>query len=115
MGFFSLVGNFFRNLWNMLCEIGKAIYQKIVSFAKNVVSFFQKPSRLEQLKQHEGYIATVVKENLDNGNVRIINCLYDKNKEKVVNYEEDAYGYECEQMDPELARNFGNKDMIILQ
>ena len=115
MGFFSLVGNFFRNLWDMLCNIGKTIYQKIVSFVKNVVSFFQKPSRLEQLEQHKEYIATVIKENLDNGKVRIINCLYDKNKEKVVNYEEDAIGYELEQMDSELARNFGNKDMIILQ
>ena len=54
-------------------------------------------------------------ENLDNGKVRIINCLYDKNKEKVVNYEEDAIGYELEQMDSELARNFGNENMIILQ
>lgn len=115
MGFFSLVGNFFRNLWNMLCEIGKAIYQKIVSFAKNVVSFFQKPSRLDQLRQHEETIAVAIKEHLNNGNTQIITCLYDTKKEKVVNYEEDAYGYECEQMDPELARNFGNKDMIILQ
>lgn len=115
MGFFSLVGNFFRNLWNMLCEIGKAIYQKIVSFAKNVLSFFQKPSRLKVLEQHKETIAVTIKENLNNGNVQLINCLYDTKKEEVVNYEEDAYGYECEQMDPELARNFGNKDMIILQ
>ncbi|MBR2317964.1 MAG: hypothetical protein IKA37_08300 [Spirochaetales bacterium] len=115
MGLLDFIFDIFDDLWKTLCRFGKTIKKAIISFTKNIVSFFKDPKRLKKLAKTKKILATTIKENLDNGNVNVINCLYDTEKEQVIELEENAIGYENGEMDPELARNFGNKDMIILQ
>ena len=47
--------------------------------------------------------------------MNVINCLYDKKRGEVIDYEEDAVGIEAEDLDSQTRQAFGNKDMIILQ
>ena len=94
--------------------ICKKIILKIVDFAKNIISFFKDPQRLKKLKEDKNRIAISIKENLDNGQFNIVNCLYDKTTEEIVDMETDAQGIEAESLDEETKQHFGDKDMIVL-
>ena len=97
-----------RKAW----EFVKKIILKIVDFAKNIVSFFRNPERLNKLKEDRDLIAVSIKENLENGQYKVVNCLYDKVLDDIV--ETDAVGIGAEKLDKETKQKFGNKDMIIL-
>lgn len=99
-----------RKAW----EFVKKIILKIVDFAKNIISFFKDPQRLKKLKEDKNRIAISIKENLDNGQFNIVNCLYDKTTEEIVDMETDAQGIEAESLDEETKQHFGDKDMIVL-
>lgn len=99
-----------RKIWDCI----KRIILKIVNFAKNIVSFFKDPERLKKLKQNKNLYATAIKDYLENGNYNLVNCLYDKETEDIVDMEIDALGIEAEELDEETKQHFGDKDMIIL-
>ena len=44
----------------------------------------------------------------------MVNCLYDKVLEDIVEVETDAIGIEAEKLDNDTRQKFGNKDMIVL-
>ena len=99
-----------RSIWNFI----KKIILKVINFAKNIISFFKNPQRLKKLKQNSNLMAIAIKVNLDNGQYKVVNCLYDKVKNEVVEEETDAVGIEAEKLDKETKQHFGNTDMIIL-
>lgn len=100
-----------HRLWNGI----KKIFVKILSFAKNIVAFFKNPRRAKQLKEDSDKIAVAIKENLDNGDYKIVNCLFNKATNEVVDIQEDAQGISAENIDNETEEAFGNKAMVILQ
>ena len=104
----------FIDLLRKAWEFIKKIILKIVDFAKNIVSFFNDPQRLKKLQEDKNIIAISIKENLDNGQFNIVNCLYDKATGKMVDMETDAQGIEAESLDEETKQRFGDKDMIVL-
>ena len=99
-----------RKIWDGI----KKIILKIVDFVKNIISFFKDPQRLKKLQEDKNRIAISIKENLDNGQFNIVNCLYDKTTEEIVDMETDAQGIEAESLDEETKQHFGDKDMIVL-
>lgn len=99
-----------RAIWNKI----KKLFVKVLNFVNNIVSFFKNPQRLNKLKEDRDLIAVSIKENLENGQYNLVNCLYDKVLEEVVEVETDAIGIETEKLDKETKQHFGNKDMIIL-
>ena len=99
-----------RKIWDGI----KKIILKIVDFAKNIVSFFKDPQRLKKLQEDKNRIAISIKENLENGQYNLVNCLYDKTTEEIVDMETDALGIEAESLDEETKQHFGDKDMIVL-
>lgn len=99
-----------RAIWNRI----KKFFVKVLNFVNNIVSFFKNPQRLNKLKEDRDLIAVSIKENLENGQYNLVNCLYDKVLEEVVEVETDAIGIETEKLDKETKQHFGNKDMIIL-
>lgn len=99
-----------REIWGFI----KKIFVRVVNFFQNIVSFFKDPSRLKKLKEDSNILAVSIKENLDNGDYKIVNCLFDKSDNKIVDQEEHAMGIQAEYMDNKTANSFGNKDMIIL-
>lgn len=99
-----------RKIWDGI----KKIILKIVDFAKNIVSFFKDPQRLKKLQEDKNRIAISIKENLENGQYNLVNCLYDKTTEEIVDMETDALGMNAENLDEETKQKFGNKDMIVL-
>lgn len=99
-----------KKIWNLI----KKIFCKIVNFVKNIVSFFREPHRLEKLKKNNNIIAASIKENLNNGAYHIVNCLYDTEKEEIVDMQECSLGIEAENIDFETAKHFGDKAMVIL-
>ena len=44
----------------------------------------------------------------------MVNCLYDKTTEEIVDMETDALGINAESLDEETKQHFGDKDMIVL-
>lgn len=93
----------------------KKFFVRCLDFAKHIVSFFKKPSRLNKLKEDKSTIAVAIKENLDNGNYNVCNCLFDTDTNEVVDMQEDAQGFVAEDIDNTTEMQFGNKDMVILQ
>ena len=108
---FSFIFEIISSIWDFI----KHIFVQIVSFVKNIFSFFKNRNRMQKLQQDKNVVATTIKQNLEDGSVNVINCLCDKNRGEVIDYEEDAVGIEAEDLDSETRRAFGNKDMIILQ
>lgn len=107
--------SYFIELLRKAWEFIKKIILKIVDFAKNIVSFFNDPQRLKKLQEDKNIIAISIKENLDNGQFNIVNCLYDKATGKMVDMETDAQGIEAESLDEETKQRFGDKDMLIIE
>lgn len=100
-----------HKIWNSI----KKFFVKLLNFVKNIANFFKNPSRLSKLKQDSNIIATSIKENLSNGDYNVVNCLYDKETEQVVEMEENAEGINAEAIDLRTQQSFGDKTMIILQ
>lgn len=116
--FDSMISNvveFFRAVW----EFVKKKTVEIVNFVKNIVSWFKDPSRYKKLQENKKLIATSIKQNLENGQFNVINCLYDTEKEDIVGeYDvsnQDTIGFEDSGLDSETKKHFGDKDMIILK
>ena len=105
-----LLGAILLAVWDKIPKI----WRKICSFVKNVVSFFKNKERLEQLKQDNALKAIVIKEKLESGEFRTVNCLFNTDKNEIVNPEKDALAITSSQIDPELEQAFGDKDMIVL-
>ena len=99
-----------RSIWNKI----KKFFVKVLNFVNYIINFFRNPERLNKLKEDRDLIAVSIKENLENGQYNLVNCLYDKVLEEVVEVETDAVGIEAEKLDKETKQKFGNKDMIVL-
>lgn len=115
MGGWNSIISWFEKLWRELAEIGKKIFKYVLRFAVNIVSFFKKTEQRELLKSNKNILPIVLKEKLANGRYNVINCLFDTEKDDVVNIKRLGMGYECEEFDSELTNKFGNEDMIVLR
>ena len=115
MGWLNTIAAFFKYLWKELVKLGHVIMKKILYFTKNIAEFFKNPKRWTMLKANKKILPIVIREKLKNGGYNTISCLFDEEKDDVVNIEEDAQGFECERLDSELSNYFGDKDMIILR
>lgn len=111
---FGNVISFFKKVWEELKRFGKWLLEKILNFAKNIKDFFLERSRKELLRKRKDLLAVSIKERLGNGNYGVVNCLYDTDTEDIFDMEE-AQDVEAEQLDDETIRNFGDKEMIVLQ
>lgn len=108
----------FEEIKSLLAEVWewiKKIVVAIISFARNIISFFRDRNRLRKLQEDQNRIAVSIKEKLENGDYQVVNCLYDKEESKLVTPEEDAEVITSEKLDADTKRNFSGKDMIVLQ
>ncbi|MBQ9337839.1 MAG: hypothetical protein IJS14_11160 [Lentisphaeria bacterium] len=104
-----------KSLLAKVWELIKKIVVAIISFVRNIVSFFKDRNRLQKLQEDQNRIAVAIKEKLENGEYQLVNCLFDKQKSELVDPEEDAVVITSGQLDAETLSNFGSKDMIVLQ
>ena len=112
----GLIGSliYFRVKKNPLAMLkANAIEVGVIKF-NDIVAFFKNPSQLEKLQAQKHLVAVVIKEVDADGTIFVQACLYDDEKEKVVDMENSFIVYKSKQMDDELTKNFGDKDMIIL-
>ncbi|MWV61530.1 hypothetical protein DCO58_09070 [Helicobacter saguini] len=114
-GLFDSAKSWLEKIW-VWC---KKIFLSVVNFTKNIVDFFKNPQRLKQLENDKNVIAVSIKEKLGNGDFKVVNCLFNKNKGEIVGEEtqsnENALGIETQSLDSETQKHFGDKDMIVLQ
>ena len=103
--------DFLESIWNLI----KKIVTSILSFAKHILKFFKDPARLKKLKEDSNKLAISIKENLENGEYRVVNCLFDKEENNVVDFDDEAIGIKAEELDQQTEDIFGSRDMIILQ
>ena len=99
-----------KAIWNKI----KKFFVKVLNFAKNIVSFFKNPKIFNKLVYNDNLMAVSIKEKINDGNFRIVNCLYDEITEDITDIEMDTVGIEAEKLDKETKQQFGNKDMIVL-
>lgn len=97
----------------------KKVFVKIVNFAKNIVSWFQDPTRIARLEKDKDLLAVAVKQNLENGNYNTVKCLFNKKTNKIEGVQNSsndyAEGMESEELDSETKTQFGKKNMLILE
>lgn len=99
-----------RSIWNAI----KTKFVEILNFAKNILAWFKDPLKLKQLREDKNKIAVSIKENLENGNYRTVNCLFDKKENEIVDMDYNAEGIGSAEIDAQTEKTFGNRDMIIL-
>lgn len=103
--------DFLESIWNLI----ERIVRGVLSFAKDILKFFKDPSRLKKLKEDSNKLAISIKENLENGEYRVVNCLFDQEENTIEDLDDEAIGIEAEQLDLQTEKAFGNREMIILQ
>lgn len=116
MSFFSWVADaweFAKNLIRKVAQFVTALFIHLLSFAKHIVNWFKDPNRLANLRKNKDVIAVALKENLDSNNYNVVNCLYNKATEEVVDISDSAL-YEAEDLDSKTENAFGDKPMIVL-
>lgn len=111
----SNIKSFFKKAWEAIKRFGKWLFTKTLNFARNIKDFFLERGRLKLLQERKELLAVSIKEKLDNGNYGVVNCLYNTDTEEIFDMEEEAQDVESEQLDSETIRNFGDKEMIVLQ
>lgn len=84
---------------------------KLLTF-KEVIAFFRQPEVMEVLKTTPDAIAVAIQEKKEDGVTSVILCSYNKNSNKIVF---PFAHYECDSLDEELVRVFGDKNMIVLK
>lgn len=105
------IRNALKAVWNFI----KRIFVKILNFFGNIVSFFKDPKRLQELERNKDAIAVAIKDRLSTGNYNVINCLFDKQKEELIDYMENTLILEAEELDEATKQHFGDKEMIVLR
>lgn len=113
--FTASAANFFIDLLHSIWNLIKPIAVKILNFLQNIVGFFKDPARLRMLRQDSNKIAVAIKENLSNGEYNVVNCLFDKSTNEIVDLQENTRGFEAQSIDNQTMQSFGDKTMIILQ
>ena len=81
----------------------------------DIIAFFKNPACLDTLKKNKNLLAVAIREEEADGTIFVQACLYDEEKEKVIDMENSFIVYKSKQMDDELTKNFGDKNMIVLQ
>jgi ABC-type branched-subunit amino acid transport system permease subunit len=113
----ALIGSliYFRAKKNPLAMLkANAIEVEVIKF-QDVIAFFKNPARLDTLLKNKNLLAVAIREEEADGTIFVQACLYDEEKEKVIDMENSFIVYKSKQMDDELTKSFGNKDMIVLQ
>lgn len=108
---FEVIVEALKAVWSLL----KNIYVKICSFFKNVISFFRDSTRLRKLQADQNRIAVTIKEKLESGNYNVVNCLFDTEKNQVVDAETDAEVINAAELDSDMLEHFGDKDMLVIK
>jgi hypothetical protein len=88
----------------------KKTWVKIVNFSKNIVSWFKDTARLKKLKKDQNKMAIAIKKKLDSGDYQTVVCLFDKKKAEII----DGEVITSEDIDKDTKKQFGSKDMMVL-
>jgi hypothetical protein len=80
----------------------------------DVIKFFKASDKLEKLRKNENCIAVAIKENQPDGSFKVACCIFDKEKNEVVDME-NAVGFHAKKLDKDLSEAFGDKPMLVLQ
>lgn len=111
MSLIEIIKAALKAVWNFI----KKIVLKVVNWFKNIYAFFKDRQRIAILKENKNAIAVAIKEKLEKGDYQVINCLFDKEKNEIINEERDALIMTAEDLDKETKEKFKNKEMIVLE
>lgn len=100
---------FLKAAWNFV----RKYFVKLFDFFSQIRQFFENPRRKGRLEDLN-IIATMIRENLDNGNVRVVDCLYDKARKTVVDVQ-DMQVVTAEELDEKTKEAFGRNNLLILE
>ena len=80
---------------------------------KEIISVFKRPEVIEKLKSNTNYKAVVVKEQMEDGYLKIVATIFDSGKNEII--ENSLQAWKTKVLEPELEEAFGDKSMLILQ
>jgi len=131
-GLIGSILNFIKRVWDFI----KKIVVKIVSFFKHIVGWARNALKklLQNLEDKRKIkkidpIVIKIKEAIESNNYttvpiglkeqvqkeQLVQCVYDREKGEIVDWENTARVISYGDLDPETKRAFEDKDMIILQ
>ena len=109
MGFGEELWEAIKKVWNYL----KKLWVKILNFFNNIVGWFKDPKRLRKLREDQNKMAFAIKEKLANGDYNVVTGIFDQKTGEILI--EDTVVYQTKELDEETAKQFGNKDLIIIK
>lgn len=81
---------------------------------KEVVTFFKGQEIFRELENNSNLKAVAIRKNINSGNIKITLALFDKTNDKIANTKHGKT-YIVKNLDSDLEKAFGNKEMIVLQ
>lgn len=107
---YEFIVSLLKGVWNLI----RRIWVGIVAFTRHIVMFFRNPKILNELSQNRDAIAVSIKQQLETGDYEVVNCLFDRETNNLINPESDAEIISADDLDYATESKFGNKDMIVL-
>ncbi len=105
--------DFYVKMANQLWGYINKIFVEVLSFSENIIGYFNQ--LLSGRKLDKDVLALSIKENLDNGNYRTVNCLYNQKKGEVIDLTKSSIGIDSHKIDQQTREAFGERNMIILK
>ncbi len=81
---------------------------------KEVIAFFKEGEVMQSLKANSNMVAVAIQEKQNDGRLKITLTPYDK-QQNTIPPSVPMKIYLVKRLDEDLAKNFGDKDMLILQ
>ncbi|MBR6588349.1 MAG: hypothetical protein IKK82_13135 [Kiritimatiellae bacterium] len=107
---FKIIKELLGAFWNLI----QKFFVAVCDFARNVRAYFMDSFRRSLLNDGKRRVLAVsIKERLDTGNYQLVHCLYDQDKNTVVDAQ-DMEVITAEELDSETQRQFGDDDILIL-
>ncbi len=105
---FDTIIAFLKTVWDYI----RKLVVRVLDFVRHICHFFSSPRSKMRLREKD-VLATVIRQNLDDGNVSVINCLFDKGRNVVLDVQ-DIQVITAEELDERTSTMFGDKNLLVL-
>lgn len=105
MSLMNEIEKILRGIWDYI----KKTFVRVVSFFRNIASWFRRSDRLRKLQEEKHNLGIVMRRHLDEGQFVVVS-IFDKETNEI----KEAEAIEYEELSDELESKFGDKDMLVV-
>jgi len=108
MSLFDVIWRAAKAVWDFIVKI----VVSVCGYVKNICRYFSDRARRDRLEDPD-IIAVAIRKHLDDGSYNVVNCLFDKEDQRVVD-PNDMEVITADALDEETMARFGKHDVLVL-